>query len=653
MESLVQSVVRGLVTHAVQDSVVVESPLPGGAATLVRFFLQVVPQWLQIGGALLGAVVALIVASILWKRRLAIVESLKSQNMQLKVAFGVATALLLVGAVTAGAVSWDYMQHDNDFCAGCHVMDTAFFKFEESEHDSLSCHDCHQQSIFASARQLYLWVAERPEEIGEHAPVANTVCETCHVTGEPEVWRRIASTAGHRTHLEADSLEVMCVTCHGQEVHRFAPVDQTCGQSGCHVSGDTDIAIGAMQQQTALHCTTCHQFVVDVPQLATLDSAASAMTPDFNRCTSCHEMQAVLDDFDPALDPHQGTCGTCHNPHAQSVAADAAATCTTSGCHDNWQIEPFHTGTSHLNVGERCLVCHEPHQARVDASDCTGCHTGIIERTDVPAAVRDRLRRVAPFDTSAALRGSGIDLSFDPRSIRSPPTGLVWAAGVMGPQPLLSLLQAPVAPPDSFEHDKHANLSCLTCHQTALGHGPLNFEAPRGCQICHHQAPEASECGDCHLADELGSVTATVTVSVEGSPDRNAAAVFLHSQHDTETCVTCHVSPVSMAVPQEAATCSDCHETHHKSNVACVQCHQNDRATLTTAHQPPNDAHAGCDECHAAATVERLFPDEQFCATCHELSPQHPEAARSCTECHFLVSPEEFQKHLVGTEVPR
>ena len=38
---------------AVQDSVVVESPLPGGVADGVRFFFHV-PRWIQIGGAILA-----------------------------------------------------------------------------------------------------------------------------------------------------------------------------------------------------------------------------------------------------------------------------------------------------------------------------------------------------------------------------------------------------------------------------------------------------------------------------------------------------------------------------------------------------------------------------------------------------------------------
>ena len=260
-------------------------------------------------------------------------------------------------------------------------MAPAFERFTASEHDSLTCHDCHQQSIFASTRQLYLWVLERPEEIPPHAPVPNEICENCHVTDQGEAWQRVASTAGHRTHLESDSSalrEVMCVTCHGVEVHRFVPVDQTCALSDCHV--DTEIALGNMQDQTSLHCVTCHEFTVEVPLLATRDSAAGTLTPTMEQCLSCHEMQAMLAEFDVAFDPHSGSCGMCHNPHVQTVATDANTTCASANCHVDWRAEPFHVGPRHVDVGSECTVCHQPHRARVDASDCVGCHTTVAER---------------------------------------------------------------------------------------------------------------------------------------------------------------------------------------------------------------------------------------------------------------------------------
>ncbi len=637
------------------DSVVVESPLPGGIAAVVRFFFHV-PQWIQIGGVVVGVLVALGAAVYLWRRRAAIVHWILTRSRGLKIAMALAVGVVALAAAGGGAVSWNYMQHDNGFCTGCHVMGPAFQRFTASEHDSLTCHDCHRQSMFASMRQLYLWVLERPEEIGAHAPVPNAVCEDCHVTGEPETWQRVASTAGHRTHLESDSSalrDVLCVTCHGLEVHRFAPVDSTCAQADCHVN--TAIALGAMQNQTSLHCVTCHEFTAEVPAVATRDSAAGTLVPSMDQCFSCHEMQAILADFGPARDPHRATCGTCHNPHEQDSAAAAAETCASANCHVDWRDEPFHTGSRHVDVGTECTLCHEPHAARVDASDCQGCHAAIAARPDVPARMRQRLRQQAPFDTSAALRqrsstgGVHPPLGAPPAAAGGdrlrgkgdlpPPSGTRGAVATkISPSPL-------PAPQDTFSHERHAELSCLTCHTTRSGHGGLTFEPPRGCQICHHQSPAASDCGTCHAAGELRAARAvTVTVAVEGAVPRDRPAEFLHEQHADQRCVECHAAPVSLAVREPVATCSDCHDGHHDAGRSCAACHLG--VPADTIHGPPGSAHAACDACHVSSTVARLLPDRALCVTCHQESDHYPE--KECTACHLQASPEEYRAHLTA-----
>ncbi|MBI1967753.1 MAG: hypothetical protein HYS40_07170, partial [Gemmatimonadetes bacterium] len=377
---------------------VVESPLPGGAADVVRFFLQTVPQWAQIAGAVVGVGVAITVVVLLWRRRAGIREWFRTRGRRLKLALAGSAAVVVLGAAALGGASWNYMQHDNGFCTGCHVMGPAYQRFVESEHDTLSCHDCHRQSIFASVRQLYFWVAERPAEIGPHSPVSTAVCSQCHVTGQPQMWQRIAETAGHRTHLESDSSalkNVQCVTCHGLEVHRFVPVDSTCGQANCHVN--QAIGMGKMAQQTSLHCVTCHQFTAEVPKLATRDSASGTLVPGTTQCFSCHEMKQVLVEFDPARDPHAGTCGMCHNPHRQQSVAEAKQSCATAGCHADWRNIPFHSGLRHRNVGRECTLCHQQHAARVDPSDCAGCHQAVRERA------RGRVKPPLPFDTTRAI----------------------------------------------------------------------------------------------------------------------------------------------------------------------------------------------------------------------------------------------------------
>jgi hypothetical protein len=205
----------------------------------------------------------------------------------------------------------------------------------------------------------------------------------------------------------------------------------------------------------------------------------------------------------------------------------------------------------------------------------------------------------------------------------------------------LSLL---AAPPDTFSHDQHADLSCLTCHETSTGHGRLTFEPPRGCQICHHQAPAASDCAQCHRAVELSAALAvTVSVAVQGRASRERPVDFLHDRHADLRCLDCHTAPVTLGVSPAAATCTDCHDDHHAAGRACVTCHA--PAARDTVHAPPAEAHRGCDACHAAQTVASLFPDRPFCLTCHTADgDHHPE--KECTVCHFGTSPEEYRRHL-------
>jgi len=642
------------------DSVIVESPLPGGIATVVRWFLNAVPWWFQAAGAVLAVLVGLFLLGLAWKRRGAIRGWLATRQRPVKWALAGALFVFLAGAAGVGTAGWDYMQHDNGFCTGCHVMNPSFQEFvaHEDKHDTLQCHDCHQQSIFASMRQLYLWVAERPTEIGEHSRLPNAVCERCHVTGEPEKWQRIASTAGHRVHLESDSTalqDVLCVTCHAQEVHRFVPVRATCGQSGCHEESQTDIVLGTMAGQTSVHCTTCHQFTAEVPALATTDSARGTLVPGSRQCLSCHEMRAVLADFDPASEPHGGTCGTCHNPHAQSEPGEAVKSCASAQCHADWRQIPFHVGPAHRGTGTQCLTCHVAHQARQDASDCEGCHRGV-------RAVSGR-RPPVPFDTSAALRPpQPLAVLPDPgleeprRGKGDTPPESEAPGGVIR----ASFVSLPAQARDTFPHTRHRRFSCLECHTTSGGHGRLTFEQPRGCMICHHQPRQTSPCTACHQAEEFpASSPRVVRITVQEHAPRAREIAFSHRTHAERRCAECHTTPISMTVAGPPADCRGCHEEHHQPARDCTLCHRN--GDLQRAHQPPAAArpiapaagvHRTCANCHPAQAVQQLTPNRSYCATCHTAQRRDHYEPRECAPCHFLTSPDSLRSRSLPRPPP-
>jgi hypothetical protein len=662
-------------THP-SDSVVVESPLPGGAAEVARFLLNTVPQWVQIGGVFVAAIVALAVVAVLFRRRRAISTWIMARDRSSKILLASVAGVLLVVILGAGAATWNYTQHSNAFCTGCHVMKPAFQKFAEvaNKHADLSCHECHQQPISASIHQMYMWVAERPEKIGSHTKLENQVCERCHVTGDTARWQHIRTTAGHRVHLESDSAslkDLQCVTCHGAEVHSFKPVIQTCGQSGCHSSEDTDIVLGKMATQTNQHCLSCHQFTADVPALATRDSARATLIPGSQQCQSCHEMRGVLGEFVEGKDPHAGKCGSCHNPHTQKTPAAAAATCATAGCHANWKDEPFHMGASHrrvAGVANRCITCHVPHQAKVDASDCQGCHESVRARGGLRPPVR--------FDTSAALRRR--DTTTVPR-VASPPdtewrhaapanpplAGPVWShrGGPFALDPGDSA--TPFTPDlttseevdsdvrfsalpaaDTFPHARHVKLACLVCHQTGSGPGRLTFERPRGCSICHHQAPGQAKCETCHRTEQYGQPRPKpITVTVPGHQPSARNVDFVHAQHSARPCLECHTTPVTLALAPAKAQCQDCHVEHHAVERTCASCHR--VAEARVAHPTPEIAHQRCDACHTRATIERLTPTRSFCSTCHAPKATNHYEPRECTVCHFLTEPAAYRSRLI------
>lgn len=614
-----------------QQTAVGPPPLPGGVAAVLRFFFNL-PQWIQIGGFFLGLAVAAWLAVYLWRRRFQIIGWIKTRQRNVKIALVAIVAVIVLGAAGFGAVSWNYMQHDNAFCTGCHIMKDPFQRFAASgKHDSLSCHNCHQQSIFASTRQLYLWVADRPEKISMHSKVPTRICAACHIQGnkEKEKWKRIATTAGHRVHLESDSSalrDVQCTTCHGLEVHRFVPVNQTCGQSGCHEN--VEIKLGKMAQQTGFHCVACHQFTADVPLLATRDSAAGTLRPGAHECLSCHEMRRIIETFDPARDPHKQTCGMCHNPHVQTKPADALKSCASAGCHADWRAEPFHTGATHKRVAERCTLCHNPHGAKVDAADCTGCHATVRQRsggrTQPPQAydtTRVRTSFLEPWEPD--LKGKGD--AHPPRAAPTPNS-------------------QPPAPVDSFPHDRHKQLACITCHTTTNPNQRLTFTPPRGCLACHHQNPAESKCATCHSADEIAPPhQETVAVAVPDHPSRPRSVAFKHAAHAAVACVDCHRAAVTLHPDSSVIACTSCHEQHHAAKRDCATCHTG--FDPATSHAQPVEAHSSCDACHKSETIARLVPDRGLCLTCHAPQRDH-YVDRECTACHFQNTPDGYREHL-------
>lgn len=651
------------------DSVVVQSPLPDPLVPIVQWFFQK-PSWVMISGIVIAATLGIAALVFLWRRRRSIARWLGTRERAVKLGLvGVVGALLLL-MFGSGFAAYNYMINDNDFCKGCHIFvpsgqafvrpDTGTYLLVnkvEGAHDSLSCHACHPFSLKAQSRELYLWIADRPEEVPPHAKVPREICEGCHVTGEAKkTWQRVASTAGHRIHLESDSSalqEVACLTCHARTAHRFQPADTTCAQQGCHLTDDVKINLGRMAarftpenldpNEEELYCNSCHQFTAEA-QFVTLDSASNALRPGEGQCLGCHEMRALVASFDPAKDPHGGSCGMCHNPHVDVKPTDARKSCADAGCHADWRGVAFHVGKAHRKVAERCGTCHESHAARVDASDCTGCHQTVRQRG---GATKPPL----PFDTLKAMQQSSRpaplrDLHGVSRLLVEP--GRARGRGDAPPPddppgervaPIPSL-------PDTFSHATHRKLACLTCHNTSSRTSDLTFQPPRGCQICHHQRPARSDCSTCHQSEEIEAARpVAVEVQVQRRAPRERQVGFEHSRHTDVACTECHVTPVSLEPAPPVAGCTACHGDHHVEGRDCAACHRTD--AIVEAHAPPVDAHRKCDQCHTATTVARLQPTRSFCLACHSSETDHYRQ-QECSVCHLQATPDEYRPSLSG-----
>jgi len=626
--------------HAAPDSIRMDtSPLPGGVASVFRFLFSGVPQWIQIAGVVVGVIAAVVLAVVAWRRRAAIGAWLASRSHGYKVALGAGVGTTLLAAGLVGGWSYNYMMHENDFCSSCHVMSSAFGRFQKSEHSKLECHACHQQSIFASAKELYYWVMERPEAIPAHSPVPNRICGECHITQRRDsVWQFISATAGHQVHMESDSSalrEVMCVSCHGKEVHAFAPVDLSCKQSGCH--DDVKVRLGKMADQTSLHCSTCHEFARPVAETAPIDSGRQGLVPLKPQCFTCHEMREKLAERGLDKDPHNARCGDCHNPHDQTTAIGAVKSCQSAGCHASADtLTAFHRGLGSHALDD-CVSCHVAHTWKVESTDCLSCHKTIFE--DRPPR-RSLLRRVsAPAQPHAAAPG-GRRRSGGPSAAEenplddadADPRGGAWAVPATQATQAVQQRTAPVALPEQpFQHSRHRKLACETCHRSDARHGELVVRDAASCQACHHARDErAGSCSTCHTPAELTAPhERPVSMRVSGRPDSAVRTIqrsltFEHARHAQTSCATCHDDGVARAVVKE---CTSCHADHHVVQRTCTNCHPTPR----TGHT--RDAHDGCASCHRDQTVAALPPAQGVCLSCHAEQRTH-YPARDCVTCH-------------------
>jgi hypothetical protein len=518
-------------------------------------------------------------------------------------------ALFLAGSSFAGYRQWEYVQHDNRFCTTCHLMRDPFERFGRSAHAKLECHNCHHATLQEEIHQLYAVMVNQQTTIKKHAHVSNEVCGNCHVRGDSTRWRIIANTAGHRVHLESRNPALrglQCVVCHSVSLHEFAPLDRTCGQSGCHAG--VRIALGGMGQ-VEVHCTTCHNFLGTTPVGLSVDSLGRPLTPRAQQCLGCHTMQQRVRAMEIGSDPHRGVCGDCHNPHTQTQAQQVS--CTNGTCHANWRTVSFHVGVPHP---ERCTVCHVPHSWRAEGANCVRCHAN-VER-EPPS------RRGAPprrTDEEEAVQVASASNAVVAALLQGAPR---TRAGAGLPR---------------FSHGDHRGQQCATCHSSRVRHGQLMVRGAADCQRCHHQGPGREQCASCHAADQLrrplDRQARTFQLAAGGATVTRHVPLD-HQRHASVACVRCHSNPISRA--PDGADCASCHANHHQATSTCTTCHGTANALgKHRAADHPNCASASCHGARAAG----LPNSREACLTCHRAQTQHVPG-RACEQCHRVMAPE-------------
>ena len=599
------------------------------AGHFFRFLFSTVPQWVQIAGIAIGVPLAAIVAWQAWKHRRQLRAWWVARSASLKVAMVGAAGVAAITAAGTGLYGYNYVMHENDFCQSCHIMDTAWNRFQVSAHKDLQCHGCHRQPLYASTVELYYWVTERRMVVPVHDKVPTAVCNECHMRAGTDSARTLVTlTAGHVGHLKSDSAvlkDVQCTTCHGRDFHMFIPNHSSCATSGCHMQAR--VQLGAMSRQGFLHCTLCHNFRKPVAAGATVAQAKAQLIPQAVECTACHAMSDRLRKVNLASDPHEGSCGSCHDVHKQLQPADAFKSCATAQCHASADtLTAFHRGLG-AHALDQCGTCHRAHTWKVKGTDCLACHKTIFE--DRPA-----LRRMSTPMKPAAFRGSVRPRAQAPAVLRF--VSFVRAARRVPRRNLRRLAEVAVpAPPaptpardSTFPHSRHKSVACTECHATNATHSAVKFAAPAGCLACHHGARQAAACTACHPVARLGQRTLPVAFTI--TPRRDPVTrplAFVHSQHGALACARCHAADARRSV---ATTCATCHADHHTARADCASCHPTARA----GHD--RTAHDGCAGCHDDARVAALSVTRPVCLACHQEQRTHYPAG-NCAACHAIA----------------
>ncbi len=120
VDSTLQRFQQGIPTEA--------PPLPGGVSAVMRVIFNA-PTWAWVVAIAVGLVGRRVAAADDVGQPAGDRAWLVTRDRGVKVGMIVGLALVLGLVGFTGVSSWNYMQHDNDFCVSCHVMTGPWNKF--------------------------------------------------------------------------------------------------------------------------------------------------------------------------------------------------------------------------------------------------------------------------------------------------------------------------------------------------------------------------------------------------------------------------------------------------------------------------------------------------------------------------------------------
>ncbi|HEX7879105.1 MAG TPA: hypothetical protein VF720_06825 [Candidatus Eisenbacteria bacterium] len=277
------------------------------------------------------------------------------------------------------------------------------------------------------------------------------------------------------------------------------------------------------------------------------------------------------DEAHPPADPHGTNCAVCHHPGGRHLSDthDWLPTCTTSECHPKaWTETVFHRVEP--AVFRDCTNCHRPHTWKASGEDCRSCHGPRGTPAAVtPMAAFPHERHESLACTTCHAVGEGrhaTPASPDParcQSCHHGPPAVASCGNCHAPDELAGRREVPVmltlarnAAPRSrrlgFDHARHRELACATCH--AAGHEtPVRVD----CASCHrrHDLTHAA-CGTCHEA-----------------PPAGAHRLALHETGCAGT--ACHDDIGLTRLTDRREVCLACHadQVRHQAGKVCASCH--------------------------------------------------------------------------------